>query len=106
MATPLPPRDHKISRDDAIRITGARRRTDHGQGERSFAFHRMGVERVLNQPGCVGVRAYPAQHDDGTNTWVLVGVDDKGSDMVDGELAQEPFLCPPICPDENVLNGG
>jgi len=98
MATPLPPNDHYISLDDAIRITTAWR--DAGgslQKGGTFAFHRIGVDRIMKQPGCVGMRAYAALKD-GNDVWVLVGVDDKGNDMLD-ELAEDPFFCPPYCPD-------
>jgi len=106
MATPLPDSDHRITLNDAVRITTARRQADAGAGELPFAFHRNGLDRLLGQAQCVGIRAYPAQQDDGTHVWVLVGVDSAGNDMANGELAEEPFLCPPVCADANPLNGG
>jgi hypothetical protein len=54
----------------------------------------------------VGIRAYPAEHDDGATTMVLVGVDERGNDMVAGELAQDWITCPDVCPDGNDLNQG
>jgi hypothetical protein len=100
MATPLPEKDHRITLDDAIKLVAARRTADSGKrdAERVFAFHRLGLDAVLGQKGCVGLRAYPAQHDDGSNTWVVVGVDDQGNDITDICL-QEPFWCPPFCSD-------
>lgn len=102
MATPLPDRDHRISLENAERIVKARRDADRGKpdAERPFAFNRKGLELLLGQQGCVGVRAYPAQHDDGEHTWVLVGVDGEGNDMKSGALLQDPYKCPPFCPDE------
>jgi len=101
MATPLPSSDHAISLDDATQIVTARRNADAGRNdaEHVFAFHRLGLDKVLAEPGCVGIRAYPAQHPDGSHSWVLVGVDQNGNDMTGGALVQEPFLCPPYCPD-------
>jgi hypothetical protein len=101
MASPLPDRDHRISLADAVRIVDARRKADDGNpaAEHPFAFNRQGLALVLGQQGCVAVRAYPAQHDDGSHSWVLVGVDGQGNDMTGGVLLQEPFVCPPFCPD-------
>jgi len=108
MSTPLPDRDHKISLDDAVRLVTARREADAGKpdAERPFAFHRLGLDPVLAQAGCVGIRAYPAQHDDGSHTWVLVGVDKDGNDMTAGQLLQDPLLCPPWCSDGVLAGAG
>jgi hypothetical protein len=101
MATPLPDRDHRISLADAARIVAARRKADAGKpdAETPFAFNRQGLGLLLAQHGCVGVRAYPAQHDDGSHSWVLVGVGQDGNDLTSGVLLQEPYPCPPFCPD-------
>jgi hypothetical protein len=97
---PLPERDHKISLDEAVRLVTARRDADAGDrtAELPFAFHRLGLDAVLAQTGCVGIRAYPAQNDDGSHTWVLVGVDGEGNDMTVGTLLEDMFVCPPFCP--------
>jgi hypothetical protein len=106
MGTPIPPHDHKISVADAATLTRQYQQTkEYARPFPILAFHRDGYARILNQSGCVAIRAYPGQHEDGALTLVLVGVDDKGNDMVDGELAQQPFECPPTCSDSNVLNG-
>jgi hypothetical protein len=108
MSTPLPDRDHKISLDEAVRLVTARRDADAGDpnAERPFAFHRLGLDAVLAQSGCVGIRAYPAQHDDRSHTWVLVGVDKEGSDMTGGALLQDPLICPPFCSDGVLAGNG
>lgn len=104
MGTPFPPRDHTISLDDAAKLTARYRgQTRSGTPFPVVGFHAAAYERILRQAGCVGIRAYPGQHDDGSDTVVLVGVDEKGNDMVAGELAQEPIFCPPFCPDANRL---
>lgn len=106
MATPLPPRDHRIAKGDAQRIARAHHQNPGRHRPAPFAFRREALERVLAQPGCVGVRLHPALHDDGSSTWVLVGVNDTGNDMTDGELVQEPFPCPPFCPDDPLGGNG
>lgn len=39
-------------------------------------------ENLLNEPGCVGIRIYYAQDDDGSPKMVLVGVDKKGNNII------------------------
>jgi hypothetical protein len=113
---PLPPKsDHRISLDAAARAT-ARHRAAAGAGRGNappgrpagpYGFHAEAFERILSQPGCVGIRAYPAAHEDGTPSLVLVGVDADGNDMTAGHLANDPWQCPPLCPpDESKLAGG
>lgn len=105
MGTPLPPRDHRISKADAAKKT-KRYKEKKAKKDRypTLAFHGAAFERILDQPGCVGIRAYPAEDDAGMVTMILVGVDGDGNDMVDGALENDPFMCPEICPDENELN--
>jgi hypothetical protein len=105
MGRPLPKQDHRIGRQDAARLT--RRFRGRGRPEKpmpAIAFHRDAFDRILRQPGCVGIRAYPATTESGGDTLVLVGVDAEGNDMVAGELAEFGSTCPPTCPDDNDLN--
>jgi hypothetical protein len=106
MSTPLPPNDHKISLDEAIKLTTTFRAQGFKGSMPVIAFRREGFERILKQDGCVGIRSYPAVKADGTATIVMVGVDGKGNDMVDGELSQDGYLCPQFCPDVDALNSG
>ena len=59
---------------------------------------RAALERILNQTGCAGIRMYYGRHPDGQPALVLVGVDEWGEEMLDGELAERSFPCPPFCP--------
>jgi hypothetical protein len=106
MGRPLPPSNHKIDLPRAAAMT----RRFRGQSERHrppvVAFTAEGFTRILGQEKAVGVRIYPAAKDDGTLTYVLVGVDADGNDMVDGELSEEGTTCPDVCPDTNPLNSG
>lgn len=108
MGTPLPPNDHKIDLETAARLTSSFRvQAKSGQLPAApvIAFTREGYERILKQPDAVGIRIYPAINETGAVTYVLVGVDAKGNDMVNGELSEEGWPCPETCPDQNVLNG-
>jgi hypothetical protein len=60
-------------------------------------FARGAFEKILAQPGAVGIRYYYAQNDDGTPTVVLVGVDAKGQDMQTGAIMDRMIPCPPYC---------
>jgi hypothetical protein len=60
-------------------------------------FARSAFEKILAQPGAVGIRYYYAQNDDGTPTLVLVGVDAKGQDMQTGSIMDRIIPCPPFC---------
>ena len=71
---------------------------------RSAGFFKEYVEQVIDQAGCVAMRCYYVQKDDGSPAVVLVGVDADGNDMTGGVLAELPWLCPPWCPATNPLN--
>jgi hypothetical protein len=55
------------------------------------------VDKILAQPGCVGVRMYYGKHTNGKPDVIIVGVDIKGNDMLSGVLALPTLPCPPIC---------
>lgn len=102
-------RTHEISLDEAAKLT-RRQRMDKNlrtKGmESPYAFRREVLERILSQPNCDAIRFYPALHEDGTPTIVIVGIDTDGNDMVQGELGEDLLVCPPFCPDPNPLTDG
>lgn len=92
-----PPRVHAITRAAAAVMT-RRHRDAGGTGTHlGFMFPRDVYERLLAQPGCAGIRAYAALDEKGERQTVLVGVDKKGDDMMDGLLFDLSFPCPPYC---------
>jgi len=105
MGQPLPPRDHTISKEKAKEKT-KRYKEKKPKKDRfpAVAYHAEAFRRILDQPGCVGIRSYPGEDEEGGLTTILVGVDAAGNDLVEGALMQMPFLCPPTCSDENDLN--
>jgi hypothetical protein len=62
-------------------------------------FARNAFDKILAQPGVVGIRYYYAQTDQGTPTLVLIGVDGKGQDMQTGVMMENATPCPPFCGD-------
>ncbi len=55
------------------------------------------VEKILAQPGCVGVRMYSGKQTNGKLGLIILGVDKYGKDMVTGVLAYPSAVCPPYC---------
>lgn len=73
---------------------------------------RTAVEKILSQPGCIGMRMFYAVKDMGIRTLVLVGVDKNGNSMIELDAADSTTLskkqgviisgvrdCPPYCGD-------
>ena len=54
-------------------------------------------EKILRQEQCVGIRIYNAISDNGSPTFVIVGVDTSGNDIIYGPIGDELFPCPPWC---------
>lgn len=101
---PLPPRDHKISLEDAAALT-RRYRDGAGKGaEKAGAFHADQVRGLLAQPGCAAFRIYYGIQEDGRDALILVGVDGNDRDMTGGVLLEWHFPCPPICEEGSALN--
>lgn len=88
---------HEISADKAKEyIRGWRAKAAPGQMRGGF-FGREVLDRMLAQPGCVGLRIYHARHERGHDTFVLVGADADGNDLWKGTVAEEAAPCPPFC---------
>ena len=90
-----PEGDHKVTIGEARELVERRRRAFEQTGG---AFKKSALERLLNQTGCVGMRIYYGMHPDGQPAIVLVGVDQYGEELMDGELLEQSFPCPPFCP--------
>jgi hypothetical protein len=67
------------------------------------AYNRGIVDTILSYPGCVGLRFYFAQKDDGEKTMVLVGVDSAGEDITKRAVGESIWPCPPFCPSNSEL---
>ncbi|HEY2804345.1 MAG TPA: hypothetical protein VGI92_00645 [Gemmatimonadales bacterium] len=94
--------DHHIELDDARELIGRYKRANPGSRS-AVAATRIPLDRILAQPGCVGVRMYFALNPDMTPTLVMVGVDEAGND-IDGMLAEQFMPCPPFCPMNSLLD--
>lgn len=99
----LPARDHTISLQDAAVLT-KRHRDTSTDGILAGAFDKGQVVKLLNQPGCVGLRIYYGRDASGAPALVLAGIDDKDADLTASLLLEWAFPCPPICGPANSLN--
>jgi hypothetical protein len=61
-------------------------------------FARSAFDKILAQPGVVGIRYYFATKDNGNPTIVLVGVSSQGLDMA-ATIMEGSVDCPPWCND-------
>jgi hypothetical protein len=99
----LPARDHRITLTEAAALT-KRHREAKVFTEKSGAFHKDQVLRLLAQPGCVGLRIHYGRNADGTPALVLTGIDVSDSDLT-GDILEKHFPCPPVCGAGSALNG-
>lgn len=114
---------HAISLQNAAALTARWRKNRPPGALHGARFDRIAFDTLLSQPGCEGIRIYlglelPGAKDDPSHwTFVLVGTDADGNDMVgagdavtaDGALAdggteENPFQCPPYCGAPSPLN--
>lgn len=94
---------HEIDLTEARELIGRHKRENPGSIS-AVAFGLKAFERILSQKGCVGIRCYFGLKADGLPTLVLVGLDEFGNDMDEGELAEYATPCPPICPMDSLLD--
>jgi hypothetical protein len=100
----FPARDHRISLADAAALT-KRYRDAKLSEQKSGAFDRDQVMKLLNQAGCVALRIHYGRNADGTPALVLTGVDADDNDLVGGTILELGWPCPPFCGGANALNG-
>lgn len=98
-------KEHKISRAEAESLT-KRHRENPGAGgaEKAHMFPRDVFETLLKNPKVKGIRLYHGKGDKGEGAMIAVAVDEDGNDMLDGDIFDRGFPCPPICGGGNSLN--
>jgi hypothetical protein len=57
-------------------------RAKHANDAVSFHMGRNIIEKILAQPGCMGMRFYNALNEEGQKTLVYVGIDAQGKDLL------------------------
>ncbi|OGU32814.1 MAG: hypothetical protein A2X67_11740 [Ignavibacteria bacterium GWA2_55_11] len=92
--------------DQAQRWTADYQKTT-GEGQLIAGYFGKNIfEKILNQDKVTGIRIYKAKHDNGDEVFVLVGVDDKGTDLVSGVVGENILTCPPFCSWDLTLQKG
>src|SRR5262245_55587198 len=97
--------DHDISLADAAAMTKAYRMSMPTGSRKGGFFGRDGIESLLAQEGCVGIRYYHGLDSRGEPVIILVGTDENEDDLVDGRLLEFAIPCPNQCGASNALNG-
>jgi hypothetical protein len=77
-------------------------------------FDRQAFDKVLSQSGCVQLRVYYGLNENQQLRAIVVGVNEKGEDMLPSEestdddegntIVEDGFTCPPICGGISPLN--
>ena len=98
MATP-PARDHRITLDEATGHTRRFREANTGpKSEKAAMFWRDGgLDELMAQKGCAGLRIYYGRDPGGAPSMVVVGVDAQGEDLSSGTILELGLPCPPWC---------
>ena len=92
-----------ITKQEAIDWTGNYRSANPNAVKAHF-FGKNKLQDILNQEGCVGIRAYYAIDDDGKKQLVLVGANSSEQDLVDGVILDKSIPCPTACDTSSPLN--
>lgn len=80
-------------------------RKSNPEGIKAHFFGNKIINKILQQPGCVGIRCYYALDDKGVQQMIIVGADRDENDMYNGVIAEVSFPCPPYCPNSSPLIG-
>lgn len=99
----------------AMEWTANYRKTIKEGETRAHYFGRETYQKLLDEAGSVGIRAYYAIDDKGKKQLLLVGVDENGNDILpsensaskdgdgSGEVMDKSFPCPTYCSDPSIL---
>ncbi len=96
--------NHVITLDQAVKYVQNFKNFPAAPTIKSLYFGKNIFDKILSQPGCVGIRCYYGKADDGTSNLVLVGVDGGGNDITSGILGDIGWPCPPFCGAPSQLN--
>ena len=88
---------HEVPLADAKKYVQNHRKNPKAPTIKAGAFHRAIIDKILAQDGCDGIRIYHAQLDDGSPTFVVVGITAAGADLTQNTIAESIMPCPPFC---------
>ncbi len=84
--------NHVITLEEGIQLTRNYRKFAGKDAVKGGYFGREIIERIIAQDGCVGIRFYHGERQNGKPTFVLTGVESSGNDLFQGILGQEMRL--------------
>ncbi len=96
--------DHLIGLEEAVQLTLNYREKAGEKAIKGGFFGKTAIQDSLNQDGCVGIKYYQGQKNNGTPCLVLVGADAAENDLTGGIIAERELPCPPYCGMANALN--
>ena len=96
--------NHAVPLTDAKRYIQNFKNNPTAPTTKANYFERNIFDKILAQPGCVGIRMYYAKTDAQVPTLVIVGVNGNGADMTDGTIGELAYPCPPICDGNSPLS--
>ncbi|MCB0283770.1 MAG: hypothetical protein H6627_08545 [Calditrichae bacterium] len=95
-------KNHQISLEEAQQLIKNFRKQNNGII--GGLFDKESILQLLQQPDCVSVRYYFGQNEDGDNVVIMIGVDVKGNDILNGLILEKAFPCPPYCGEKNIMS--
>ncbi len=96
--------NHVVSLAFASKLTDNYQKTSGPGDIVAGYFGRNIYDKILSQKNCIGIRVYNARNEDGSPTFVLVGVDGNGKDIVSGVVGEDIYPCPPFCWPQSALD--
>lgn len=92
-----------ITLEEAVQLTHAFQK-ENPHATKAYYLGRTIIDKIMQQPGCHGLRIYPGLDLDARQTnLILIGVDQRGEDMSDGIIADKMGKCPPDCPTSPLI---
>lgn len=93
----------EITLNEAIELVTAFRKRYPQEIKASF-IGALNVTKILDQPGCIGIRIYNGyDENEGCMSQILVGVDANEKDMTNGVIMDRLRTCPPLCDAQSPL---
>lgn len=71
---------------------------------RAHYFGKLAIQTLIDQENAVGIRIYYALDEAGKKQLIIVGVDEDGNDLYNGEIAERSVPCPSVCSTASPLN--
>lgn len=80
------------------------RPADNPYFPKAYLLHRREIEKLLNAPNVANIRIYFGMDEDFNNHLMMVGVDEKGNDILTS-IYNLALPCPPFCGGIGGLGG-